>query len=218
MMVEKESAGWTRVVRSVDRRRRRARKRFRALVRDLTSRAALIAASVEGVHVGRSCRFYGVPRFERAHGSVIEIGDGCTLRSARWSNPAGINRPCRLTTVTEGASLRIGDRTGLSGVVIACAQEITVGEGCILGANVTITDTDWHGVAPEERREFGQTAPVHIEDRVFLGLNVTVLKGVTIGHDSVIGAGSVVAQSIPPLSVAVGSPARVVKNLQNDSR
>jgi maltose O-acetyltransferase len=70
-------------------------------------------------------------------------------------------------------------------------------------------DDDYHGI--EDRHSPPPPKSIILEDNVWLGARVTILKGVTIGHDSVIGAGSVVTKSIPPRSVAVGVPASVIK-------
>jgi acetyltransferase-like isoleucine patch superfamily enzyme len=101
---------------------------------------------------------------------------------------------------------------GLTAAVICAADEIVIGDNVLCGSNVTIVDADWHGLDPAARLGgTGKTAPVHIEDDVFLGLGVIVLKGVTIGRGSVVGAGSVVTQSIPAGCVAAGNPARVIR-------
>jgi maltose O-acetyltransferase len=85
------------------------------------------------------------------------------------------------------------------------------------GANVTITDTDWHPVDWRDRvNGQAKAAPVVIGDDVWLGMNVTILKGVEIGNQSVIGAGSVVTRSIPAGVIAAGQPAVVVRELAAD--
>ena len=170
-------------------------------------------AALWGVEIGEGCVCYGRPIFRRVPESSIVIGDRCELRSARWSNQIGINRPCMITTLGRGARLRIGDDCGFSGAVVAAASEILIGNRVLVGANVTITDTDWHGLQPDARRQPGDSEPVHIGDGVWLGLNVIVMKGVTIGRDSVIGAGSVVSASIPAGVIAAGQPARVLREL-----
>jgi acetyltransferase-like isoleucine patch superfamily enzyme len=183
-------------------------RRYAIIARMRLSGVAMAAqASYHGVPIGQGCHFFGVVRLRRAGHSRLEIGDRCTFRSGRWSNPVGIDRPVMLSTVGGGSTLLIGDDVGLSGTVIAAAEEIVIGNRVLCGVNVTITDADWHGLDPCDRRNgVGNAAPVHIEDDVFIGMRSLVLKGVTIGHGSVIGAGSVVTASIPPLSVAAGSP------------
>jgi acetyltransferase-like isoleucine patch superfamily enzyme len=172
-----------------------------------------ICAVYWGVSLGDSCRFFGVPVFRRAPNSTILIGDNCTFRSSKGSNLIGINRPCMLSTLRPGGLIHVGKKCGLSGTVIGAAECIQLGNNVLCGANVTITDTDWHRVEPEARRGYGNSAPVLIEDNVWLGINVIVLKGVKIGENSVIGAGSVVTKSIPSNVIAVGQPVRIIKSL-----
>jgi acetyltransferase-like isoleucine patch superfamily enzyme len=93
---------------------------------------------------------------------------------------------------------------------------VTIGDNVAVGTNSTIVDTDFHPVDPRLRRENpakAKTAPVVIEDDVFIGMNCLILKGVTIGRGGVIGAGSVVTKSVPPGMLAVGNPARVAREL-----
>lgn len=115
-----------------------------------------------------------------------------------------------------GGILRIGGGSGLSGATVYAKQEITIGERCLIGANVKIFDGDFHPSDPQERLEnpnAGRTAPVHIGDNVFIGCNSIVLKGVTIGDNAVISAGSVVVADVPAGCLAGGNPAKVIKRL-----
>ena len=109
----------------------------------------------------------------------------------------------------------MGDDCGLSGAVIGAAERIVLGDRVMVGANATITDTDWHPLDPEARSGggLGDSAPIVIEDDVWIGLNVTVLKGVTIGKGTTVAANSVVVQSLPPGALAAGAPARPVKTI-----
>jgi len=104
----------------------------------------------------------------------------------------------------------------MSGGAICSAQSVTIGEGTLLGANVVIADTDFHPIVPEGRRYSHAdvaVAPVTIQENVFIGMNSLILKGVVIGANSVIGAGSVVTKSIPANVIAAGNPCRVLKPL-----
>ncbi len=87
----------------------------------------------------------------------------------------------------------------------------------LIGSGCLITDTDSHPLHWEDRLinddSKTKSKPIVIEDNVFIGARSIVLKGVTIGFGSVIGAGSVVTQSIPPNVVACGNPARIIKQL-----
>jgi acetyltransferase-like isoleucine patch superfamily enzyme len=196
------------------RRRTALREDSRRLVVALSGAAVRAEAAWEGVSLGPGCEFYGVARFHRVGRSRIVIGGDCVFRSVPWSNPVGVDRPCMVSAIGSVARVVIGDHSGFSGTVICAADEIVIGDNVLCGSNVTIVDADWHGLDPAARRgNVGATAPVRIEDDVFLGLGAVVLKGVTIGHGSVVGAGSVVTRSIPPLSVAAGNPARVIRAL-----
>ena len=127
----------------------------------------------------------------------------------------GINRPCIISTLNSGARVSVGNRCGFSGTVIAAAESIAIGDRVLCGANVTITDTDWHAIDPGRRSagESGRSAAVVIENDVWIGMNVTVLKGVTIGAGTVIGAGSVVTHSLPSGVVAAGQPALPLRRI-----
>jgi len=111
------------------------------------------------------------------------------------------------------AEIIIGNHCGLSGTVISAAKSIRIGNNVLCGGNVTIVDTDFHGVEVDERNGGSKAAQVVIEDNVWLGLNVTVLKGVHIGRGSVIAAGSTVTSSIPDNVIAGGTPAKILKNI-----
>lgn len=173
-----------------------------------------LVTRVRGVRLGRHCTFYGKMIFYRKPDSVIQIGDRCGFRSASWANMVGIDRSCTVATHYSGAKIIIGNQCGFSGTVIGAKESITLGNNVLCGGNTFITDFDWHCVDPDKRRTGDPPSkPVAIEDNVWLGANVMVLKGVTIGKNSVIGANSVVVKSIPPNVVAGGNPAVVIKQL-----
>ncbi len=166
-----------------------------------------------GIKLGNNCKFYGVPIFRRSPGSTIMIGHDSRFISAKWANLIGINRQCIISTLRKTAELNIGQNCGFSSTVIAAMDSITIGQNVLCGANVTITDTDWHSIDLNKRKdgESGKCAPIIIENNVWLGLGVTVLKGVTIGEGAVVGAGSIVNQSLPKGWIACGQPARPIK-------
>lgn len=191
----------------------RCLRSWRGLALRVDSLANYAAAAVWGVELGPGCKFYGRVSFERKVGSIIRIGADCAFRSGRTSNRIGINRPCMVTTRSAGAKIIIGDSVGMSGTTIGADESIVLEDRVMCGANVTITDTDWHGIPADARQERGGSAPVLIEENVWLGLNVVVLKGVTIGANTVVGAGSVVTKSLPANVIAAGLPAVPVKAL-----
>jgi acetyltransferase-like isoleucine patch superfamily enzyme len=86
---------------------------------------------------------------------------------------------------------------------------VTIGNNVIIGAFCTLIDNDFHNPDPNKRKTI-VAKPIVIEDNVFLGFNCFVLKGVTIGKNSVIGANSVVISNIPPNSFAMGNPCKII--------
>lgn len=170
---------------------------------------ARLAAYWWGVNLGKGCTFIGRPRFVRHPSSRIDIGANCRFRSSPDSTVLGVNHPCIISTVRSGAELIIGAGGGFTGVSIGCAQRIIIGKNVRCGNNTMIMDTDWHWNDPRT----GQNAPVEIGDNVWLGINVTVFKGVTIGENTFIAAGSLVTKSLPPNVLAAGSPAKVIRQL-----
>jgi maltose O-acetyltransferase len=116
--------------------------------------------------------------------------------------------------VDYGKYISIGDGTFINFNFTALdVAPITIGRDCLFGPNVQLL-TPTHPLDPQPRRDKLEAAkPIVIEDNVWLGGAVTVLPGVHIGENSVIGAGSVVTKDVPANSVAVGNPARVIRSI-----
>ena len=115
-----------------------------------------------------------------------------------------------------GKNIHLGKRVFINaGCRFQDQGGITIGDDCLIGHNAVIA-TLQHDIAPSRRADL-LPSPVIIGRNVWLGANVTVLPGVTIGDDAVIGAGSVVTKDIPARTVAVGSPARVVRTIEDDT-
>ena len=171
---------------------------------------------LNGIPWGSGWSFYGAPIVQKHRRSAMSFGPGLQLRSRTRSNPLGIGHPVILATLNPGAQLVVGDNFAMSGGSICVAEKVTIGNNVALGANSTVVDTDFHPLRwdlREQRPQDGKTKPVVLEDWVFVGMNCLILKGVTIGRGSVVGANSVVAHSVPPGVIAAGNPARVVREL-----
>jgi len=165
--------------------------------------------------VGSGTGFVGVPVVNSNGSNKITIGKCCSFISASWATALGVNHAVVLRTLTEEGAIVIGNRVGMSGGTICAARSIQIGDNCLLGANVTIVDTDFHHINPVLRRDANachlDAKPVVIGANVFIGTGAMVLKGVTIGENSVIGAGSVVVKDIPANMIAAGNPCRVIR-------
>ena len=119
--------------------------------------------------------------------------------------------------VEPGATLTIGNNVGMSSTRLWIHESARIGNNVKIGGCVLITDTDAHPMDYMARRssnEGTKSAPVVIEDDVWVGAHCIILKGVTIGARSIIGAGSVVTKSIPADCVAAGNPCKVIKLLK----
>lgn len=167
-----------------------------------------------GVDMASTGRFFGLMRLNRHPSAQIKLGHRLVFRSAGSSNTGGLNRRCFLSA-SEQAVLEIGNDCGFSGTAISAQQRIILGDRVMCGANVTIIDSDRHPLdaVARHRGDAGLSAPIIIGDDVFLGMNVLVLKGVTIGHNAYIAANSVVLHDIPANALAAGHPAKVIRML-----
>lgn len=195
---------------------------FRVLFLHYTSyiKSKIILRKVKclGVNVAKSSVFYGMPIISIAMGSKIEVGDRCVICSDPNLTDLGVNHSVVMRTLRTGASIIIGNDTGISGGSICAAESVKIGDECLIGANVVITDTDFHSIDPIGRRynEYPDkivAEPVEIDNNVFIGTGAIILKGVKIGKNSIIGAGSVVTKSVPPNSVAAGNPATFLREI-----
>jgi acetyltransferase-like isoleucine patch superfamily enzyme len=143
------------------------------------------------------------------YGPNIHLGKNCVIVGADGFRTT-------LTTVSYNGhqgSIKIGDNVLImNGVRVSSASEIVIGDDCMLANFCYIMDADWHDIY-DRTSSPGKTAPVILERGVWVGDSAIICKGVRIGENSIIGAGSVVRKDVPPNCVVIGNPARVVKKL-----
>jgi acetyltransferase-like isoleucine patch superfamily enzyme len=146
-------------------------------------------------------------------GEVV-LGDGVQFG---WkASPLFYAGYCHVEVSRPHARIEVGARTEFNNNLLLKSEGagIRVGRDGLFGAGIEIFDSNFHDLDPARRRDgTPRMAPVEIGDDVFVGMGVKILKGVTIGADSVIGAGAVVASSIPAGVIAAGNPARVIREL-----
>ena len=164
-----------------------------------------------GITFGKKLHVIGRIIVFRNPESIIRIGNHCVFNSSSKLNFRGINHPCILQTGTKDAKIIIGNHVEMSGCSIVCNDSVMIGNNVLFGANCQIGDRDGH-----QDRYASKPAPIIIEDGVWLGMNVTVLKGVTIGKNTIIGANSLVTKDIPANCIAVGSPCKVIKQREQN--
>jgi maltose O-acetyltransferase len=157
----------------------------------------------DAAEVGERCRVYGHPSIKNL-GRLV-IADRVRLFST--ITPIEI-------AVETGGTLEIGSRAFINyGCSIAATSLVRIGARCNIGTYVMMMDNDFHSLEPERRDERPPSAPIILEDNVWVGGRVIVLRGVTIGAGSVVAAGSVVTRDVPPRTVVAGVPAKPVRSL-----
>ena len=158
---------------------------------------------------GTVVRWWGL----RGRGGRVELGRDCMIR-------------CRFDFDSADGRISIGDRCYIGASHFVCHTRIDIGDDVIISWGVTIVDHDSHALNWSDRaRDVSdwvqgtkcwdkvKIAPVTIQDKVWIGFGVSVLKGVTVGEGAVLGAGAVVTRDVPPYAVVAGNPARVVREL-----
>ena len=158
--------------------------------------------------IGEGCSFIN-PRYFQVNGPRVRIGSRLHCMATR-------ERPIQLTVHPDRektSRLSIGSYCiVLPGVRVAAATSIEIGDNCMLATNAYLTDADWHD--QYDRTEApGGTRPIVLGDNVWIGDSAIVCKGVRIGDNSIVGAGSVVTRDVPPNVIVAGNPARQVKEL-----
>jgi acetyltransferase-like isoleucine patch superfamily enzyme len=178
--------------------------------------AVLFQISGNKITIGRTWTAYGIPdMITHGNGSIV-IGDQFKFNSGQHFNIIGRNQ--KLSFQVWG-KLTIGDHVRMSGTTIICKNSISIGDNVMIGGNVVIYDSDFHSLdaakrnaEPEDRSDVA-SAPVIIYNGAFIGAHTTILKGVVIGENSIIGLGSVVTGHIPANEIWAGNPARFVRKL-----
>ena len=152
---------------------------------------------------------YFKPRYIKVFGENVYIDDFPTLIGASDAN-------------IQFTSWNIGDHKGeiiigkysliTPGVRIMAANKIEIGDACMIAHGAYISDADWHGIY-DRAKPVGRTKPITLKDNVWIGDSAIICKGVTIGKNSIIGAGSVITKDVPDNAIYAGNPAKFIKNL-----
>jgi acetyltransferase-like isoleucine patch superfamily enzyme len=173
----------------------------------------------------------------------VDFGEGFYCESAQvfkkliskkphsvvFGNHVSVYAGCSFAIQKDGRCF-VGDFTLLNGAIVMAEELVEIGSHCLISWGVGIADSDFHPLEPAQRlidsqalapffksrppRPKLKTAPVKIGDNVWIGMNAVILKGVTIGDNSVVAAGAVVTKSIPPNTIVAGNPAVTVKKFE----
>lgn len=167
--------------------------------------------------IGKNIKCWGSVMISKSPDSSIKIGDNLRIGSDLLRAGLALYSKFKIQAFAE-SKISIGSRVALSGTSITCrTTSIEIDDGTIIAPNVIIVDSDFHSIWPPENRAYNmgyeRDKSVKICANVWIGMNSIILKGVTIGENSIIAAGSIVVTDIPANVVAAGNPAKVVKNL-----
>lgn len=169
-----------------------------------------------GIKYGEGFISFGVPYISLARNAKFTIGQNCKLNNGNHFNVIGRQQKCIFKVSGE---LTFGNNVGLSSTAIVCLEKVAIGDFVKIGGNTVIYDTDFHSLDPSIRSDFEndkasrKSAPVIIEKNAFIGAHSTILKGVTIGENSIVGACSLVSRSIPANEIWGGNPAKFIKKI-----
>jgi acetyltransferase-like isoleucine patch superfamily enzyme len=155
---------------------------------------------------------------KRKAGVAVQLGDHVSCYSG-----------CSFS-IGEQGFCSVGDYTLLNGALIMAEERVEIGSNCLISWNVGIADSDFHPIEPALRlqdslalapylpgrpnRPVIGTKPVIIGDNVWIGMHALILKGVTIGDNSVVAGGAIVTRPVPANVVVAGNPARIIKRLE----
>jgi acetyltransferase-like isoleucine patch superfamily enzyme len=181
-----------------------------------------IQCHIRGVSIGKQLEIFGRCIIRKNPGSKIRLGNHVQIISSAWRSSTANCTNSKLRTFYPSAEIIMEDHSGMTGgVIVARSKKITIGRHCMLAPNVVILDSDFHLLWPPDRRhntwETDIDRDVTLEPNVWVGIGSIILKGVTIGENSVIAAGSVVTSNIPSNCLAGGNPAKVLRKLDSDA-
>lgn len=168
------------------------------------------------IALGESVIFNGDFLYKGKAGK-LNIGERTVVNSGEELVPVGFSGKTSFWIIDDG-HISIGEDCGITNVAICSQKKVQIGNRVLIGSGCKIYDTDFHSMDYKKRRDITnnpgcKTATILIEDDVFLGAGVIVLKGTHIGARSVVGAGSVVTGNIPSGQIWAGNPARYIKDI-----
>ena len=163
------------------------------------------------------------PHFKIPKNGRVEFGHNVVLNSDFYQSNTALTFRCKFVTGYEG-KISVGENTMFNGGCVVAYEEVIIGKNCQFASSTMIADTNFHPVDARERElqvtgkpflfSSVKNARIKIGNNVWVGWNCTILKGVQIGDNTIVAAGSVVTSGVyPENSILAGNPAKVVKTL-----
>lgn len=176
-----------------------------------------IMLKIYKINLGNNVKING-KLFVRNKGT-ININDNVKINSKYAANPIG-GQVVTSFFVKENAKLTIGNGVGLSNTAICVFESVNIEDNVFIGGDCKIYDTDFHSTNYYKRISSNddnvKTAPIRIKKGAFIGSSCIILKGVTIGKYSIVGAGSLVTRNIPDGEIWGGNPIRFIRKQDNE--
>lgn len=168
----------------------------------------------QGIVLGRDCTIDIKSNISILYGGEVRLGNNVTLRSNKKNYHAGMPFPTTLFVDRKDANIQIGNNVRINGAYIHAQKSITIEDNCVIASGVNIIDANGHELYSNDRT-IGRDKPkeIVIGNNVWIGLNSIILKGTTIGDNSVVAAGSVVKGDFPANLLIQGNPAVISKSL-----
>lgn len=187
----------------------------------------IIRLSIGGKNLGKRAEIHGHIYLDIHPESKVRIGDDFIFTSGECINPLCRHQRGCIVAERPNSIIEIGHHVGMSSPCLWAKERITIGNYVNIGGDCIIMDSDAHNLDWRVRdsgemfapmvsmdNHTAKCAPIVIKDHVLIGVRSIILKGVTIGEGSVIGAGSVVVKDIPANCIAAGNPCKVIKRME----
>lgn len=160
-------------------------------------------------------RSIGLPDLNLEENAVMIIGNEFVIVNDSKIATLGRCNRCKFN-IYKDAKLIIGNKVGMSNTTIVSTKSVQIGNNIIIGGGTTIVDSDFHSLNPKHWHTLNDalnmvSKPVIIKDNVFIGMDVIILKGITVGENAIISAGSVVVRNVPDNEIWGGNPAVFIK-------
>lgn len=172
--------------------------------------------SLNGIEYGSGLITSGTPYVHLSRRGRIQIGNNLSLGNWVATNASGLKGKCKLEA-RNGAVLTIGNNVGMTATTIICHQKVIIEDNVMIGVGTHIYDTNFHNISSVLRIDMHdpqssvKSAPIILCKNAFIGAYSIILKGVSIGENSIVAAGSVVVKSIPNNQIWGGNPAKFIK-------
>lgn len=184
------------------------------IIKNLLRYHTFLSLDTYKVKTPRTTHSFGFNKIICVKGAKIQIGENVTLNSKADGYHGGMPYGTTLLVDVEGGCISIGDNCRINGAYIHAKKEITIGRNCVIAAGANILDSNGHLLLSSNRtQDTDEPQNIKIGDNVWICMNSIILKGTTIGNNSVVAANSVVKGSFGDNCVIQGNPAKVISIL-----